>query len=155
MVVAHGWHGKTWGEVVALARSSPNFQATLVAAKKKFAGTPSNTLNRDFAPEELTEDLEVTVTLARSFDFMLAKEFETKNGISAEKCGLELKELVDDTGDKVSGVLIARPEPRKVNIEVKQGIVLSKTIASSTDMLRPGQNKELLKYLLGEKEKKK
>ena len=109
----------------------------------------------EFLLEELADHQEITMTLSREMQFVPTKAFEKQHGMTPAQAGVGTIEVTDETGAKVAGVAIDSGEPQRLRIDVKQGLVLQRHVAGPSDMLRPMQSSDLLKYLLVEREKQK
>ena len=102
---------------------------------------PSTHFDQDFVPETVEELTATSWRLRRTMIFLSGQEFEQRFGYKLQALNtddLMLQEVIDEAGQKVSGVCIADPqEPyRKLIIETQCGLQLGRTVAKDVDMVR-------------------
>ena len=148
--MSRGYATLSWGEVVAKARSNEQFKAELTCARArlpKYVKEAAKEEEGDFILEDLADQTSVTLTLARSLLFVPSRSFEKEHGMTPMQAGVATTEVTDESGSKLSGVVIDDGKPRRLKVEVKQGLVLAKHLANAADMLRPEQTSDLFKFL--------
>ena len=153
-LASKAYAGMAWSELLAKARSNSDFKQELSAARQRLQGLSRESMtDPEFLMEKLSDRTEVSVTLCRSLLFLPQKTFEKEYGMTPCQAGVPSHEVQDETGSKMAGVLIDDGAPRRVNVEVKQGLLLSKKVASAADMLRPEQSSDLFRFLLTQQDK--
>ena len=145
----------TWAELVTKARSSSEFKSMLSEAKQRLARPPPEPGSEEFLLEEVHDKSEATVPLGRSLLFLSTIGFQQEHGLTPAQAGISTLEMMEETGGQIVGVLVDDGEARRLTIEVRQGLQLSRLVAKESDMLRPEQNTELYRYLLNEQDKAK
>ena len=147
--------GVSWSELVGRAKSDPDFAKSIALAKQHLLKAKAGQEPKEWIQETLDEDTEYSVVVERSLIFLAATEFERLHGCKIPSDQV-LEEITDETGQKVKGLILqdtAAPW-RRIRLERRTGLSLHRELGRPADMLRAGQNADLMQYLKSDEAKK-
>ena len=154
-MATHAFGTKTWADVVSSAKSSSSFAEQVSQARKRLAAKDGKMEEKAWFPESIDENMMVRVKVVRSMLFLTIAEWEEKFKTKASRYAateLVIDELQDENGAVMKGIMLQDTSSpyRRVTVESEVGKRLSKGLASSSEMLRPNQHSDLMKYLVQE-----
>ena len=139
----------SFSDVVSKAKANEQFKQQLSAAREHLIKNPPP--QQAWVPETVSEETSSLLLLKRSYLFLTCDEFEAMNECKIPS-DVTLHELTDEAGRVTKGLLLKDPQNphRRVELQRVVALQLERGIASSSQMLRPQQNKDLFKMLVAD-----
>ena len=141
-----------WQTLVAKAKSQPSFAQELKATKARWADASRlGPVAVPFLQEHLADRSVTGYQVQRTLMMVTSSEFESKYGMKAgEVAGLQWHDVLDECGVPVRAIFLEHPfqKFRTITFSTETGFHLDTTVAPASDMLRPNQNRDLMRHLL-------
>eukprot|EP00971_Amphidinium_carterae_P216078 4288988-Amphidinium_carterae.2 len=146
-VAALAYPGENWTQIVSKAKSDQAFKSELATARAKLVQNPPEA--RPWTAEAVQDTTSSAVVLRKSMIFIGAEEFAKAHGVKLPP-EQDLAEIVNEKGQMEKGIIMEDKSYRKIELLRTTTLTLARDMATPQQMLRPGQNKELFKMLVGE-----
>ena len=158
-MAAHSFGAKLWPDIVSTAKSDPEFAKIVSEARGQLQARKGVLPQKSWLAEDLTEQMQVRIKMARSMIFLTISEFEEKFGTKVADYGpneLQIEELKDELGNPIKGVCMVDPDApyRKLTLESSTGKLLVTSLADRSEMLRAQQHNDMMAFLVQDAAKK-
>eukprot|EP00971_Amphidinium_carterae_P235567 4674619-Amphidinium_carterae.1 len=141
---------KNWSEITMEFEASSDFKQSVMSSIECF----DNEEKKDFLPQKYDAFLQTGYQAFRDYTFLPLTDFTTKYGVQAQDLGLEVCNIRDELGQKVSGVMFkSANEPLRIRVVAHHGSQLTDLLQEPKTQLRAKQAEDFRTKHLSEKEK--
>eukprot|EP00971_Amphidinium_carterae_P327875 6459458-Amphidinium_carterae.1 len=134
LIHAKGYANLSWEEVLARCKTVPEFATQFREAKRRLRGEVQA------VQESANNIVNFSLRCTQAYDFISVTELEDTMELKSLASVQELPwtSIPDEHGMKQTGVLVKRPEPRRVHISWSQELSASSSLLTGT-IVRSGQ----------------